>query len=68
MSNTTAWVDADGSYGVGDLLVFHEDAITIEQWNFMTDLPASQRILYVQAILEGDLDTVATYHSQQEDN
>ena len=66
--NLTAWISTDGSYGQDDIIVFHPESLTDDQWGFMTDLRENERFDYVQAILEGDLNTVAEFHSAYEDN
>ena len=62
-----AWVSADGSYGEGDLMVFHPDSLTEEQWELMTSMRDNDRFDYVKAILEGDLGTVASFEEEYEE-
>lgn len=59
-----AWISADGSYGVGDLMVFHPDSLTEEQWGLMSNMRDNDRFDYVKAILEGDLVTVAQFEEE----
>lgn len=66
--NVTCWVSTDGSYGQDDIVVFHPESLTDDQWEFMTILRDSERFDYVQAILEGDLTTVAEFYAAYEDN
>lgn len=66
--DVTAYVTTDGTFGEGDLLVFHPDALTSEQWEFMSSIRDNDRFDYTQAILNGDLETVAQYHEQYEIN
>jgi hypothetical protein len=63
----TAWVAWDGTYGEDDLLLYHPDALTDEQTNFMHNLPDIDRYDYVKAILEGNLNSVAKLHHEYED-
>lgn len=63
----TSYVTADGTYGEGDLLVFHSDALTNEQWEFMSEMRDNDRFGYTKAVLDGDLDTVAWYHNDYEE-
>jgi hypothetical protein len=66
--DVTAYVTADGTYGEGDILVFHPDALTSEQWEFMTVIRDNDRFSYTQAVLNGDLVTVAQFYAEYEDN
>jgi len=49
-----AYVDADGSYGVGAIAIFQEDRLTDEQWETLANLRDSERLEYVVAILDGE--------------
>jgi hypothetical protein len=49
-----AYVDADGSYGVGAIAVFQPDSLTEEQWETLANLRDSERLEYVVAILDGE--------------
>jgi hypothetical protein len=63
-SQSTAYVTADGTYGEDDIIVFHPTDLTEGQWDTMVNMQACDRLNYVQAILEGDLDTVAKLHEE----
>jgi hypothetical protein len=49
-----AYVDADGSYGVGAIAIFQPDRLTEEQWETLANLRDSERLEYVVAILDGE--------------
>ena len=49
-----AYVDADGSYGVGAVAVFQPDRLTDEQWETLANTSDSERIMYVLAVLNGE--------------
>ena len=53
-----AWVSMDGEYGQG-VVVFESDLLTDEQWEKVTDMSASDRPVYIVAILQDDKDTIA---------
>ena len=63
-TESTAWVSADGSYGEDDIIVWHPDALTEDEYVTMHNMQARDRLPYVQAILEGDLETVAKFHEE----
>ena len=48
-----AWVTEDGSYGSGEVLHFEPTALDDEQWELLSVLPDSQRLAYVEAVLNG---------------
>lgn len=63
----TAYVTEDGDYGESeDMLLFHSDALTKEQWTILSWVRGNDRYEYVKAILEGDLETVAEYNEEYE--
>lgn len=66
-ANTTCWVSADGSYGQDDIIVWHPTALTDQQWENMTNMHDGDRMDYVQAILDGDLDTVVAMEMEYEE-
>lgn len=66
--NDVAYVTADGTFGTGDILIFHPDAVTDAQWLFLSNLCDSDRYEYTQAVLAGDLVKLAQLHSEYEDN
>ena len=49
-----AYVDADGSYGVGAIAVFQPDSLTDEQWETLANLTDGERLEYVVSILDGE--------------
>ena len=49
-----AFVDGDGSYGVGAIAIFQPDRLTEEQWETLANLRDSERFEYVVAILDGE--------------
>ena len=67
LNDRTAWVTADGTYGEDDIILFHPDALTDEQYEFMHNMRDNDRYAYTQAVLEGDLETVAEFHHEYED-
>lgn len=58
MDKPTAYVTTDGAYGVGDIIVFHEDALTEEQWYNADRVSDNYRYEYINAILNKDWQTV----------
>jgi hypothetical protein len=50
-----AWVSADGSYGIGGIIVFDENLLTEEQWENLNDnVRENEKYIYVLAILNGE--------------
>ena len=62
----TAWVTADGTYGEDDIILFHPDALTDEQYNIMHNMRDNDRYDYTKAILEGRLDDVVAMEMEYE--
>lgn len=58
MNNPQAYVTADGSFGVGAVLLFDENALTDEQWDVVDTMSDNYRYEYIQAILKKDSETV----------
>lgn len=55
--NYNAWVSEDGSFGVGQVLHFDEDALDEEQWEVLDCLSDHRKFDYVHAVLNNqDLD------------
>lgn len=52
----TSYVSEDGNYGTGYLLTFPYDSLDEEQWAVLDTLPDSDKMLYAQAILDGQAD------------
>lgn len=53
ITGNTAWVDADGSYGVGSIITFDANDLTDKQWETLGNLSDNSRMGYVYAILLG---------------
>lgn len=49
-----AYVDEDGSYGVGAIALFQPSRLTDKQWETLANLTDGERIEYVVAILDGE--------------
>jgi len=49
-----AYVTADGNYGMDEVLVFDHNALTKKQWDSLGEQTDSDRIIYVQRILNGE--------------
>lgn len=58
MNKPTAYVTTDGTYGVGDIAIFHENALTPQQWEFVDRVGDNYRYEYINAILNQDWQTV----------
>jgi hypothetical protein len=52
-STVTAWVADDGSYGTSLLTTFNPEDLTFEQWDIVGNLPDSERLPFIQAVLNG---------------
>jgi hypothetical protein len=51
----TAWVSEDGSWSQGTpILTFPASALTPIHWQILDELPDSQKMYFVEAILNGD--------------
>ena len=50
----SAYVTADGNYGGDDILIFDRDALTEQQWEELGSQTDSDRIVYIQRILNGE--------------
>ena len=49
-----AWVSADGSYGVGAIIVFDESLLSDQQWETLSNLGDNDKYDYVLAILNNE--------------
>ena len=50
----TAWISEDGSYSAGnELITFDGDLLTDRQWEILSCLSDSERIIYAIAVLDG---------------
>jgi len=51
---STAWISEDGSYSAGnELITFDTDCLTNRQWDILSDLPDTERIIYAIAVIDG---------------
>jgi hypothetical protein len=50
----SAWVDEDGSYGVGNVIHFDVNDLTEDQWEVVSELGDNSRYDYVYALLNGE--------------
>jgi hypothetical protein len=51
---STAWISEDGSYSAGnELITFDADLLTDKQWDILSDLPDTERIIYAIAVIDG---------------
>jgi hypothetical protein len=53
-SEQMSYVSADGNFGSDEVLVFPYDALTEQQWEELGSQTDSDRIIYVQRILNGE--------------
>lgn len=49
---TQAYVTADGNYGGDDIILFDPNALNDNQWEMLTDMADSDRLVYVKSILD----------------
>jgi hypothetical protein len=49
-----AWVTEDGSYGVGLVIHFDDNAITIDDWETLAELRDNDRYDFIHALLNGE--------------
>ena len=50
-----AFVDADGNWSrEATIITFREDELTEQQWLVVDELPDSQKLFYIEAILNGE--------------
>ena len=53
-NSNTAWISEDGSYSAGnELITFDGDELTDRQWEILSELSDSERIIYAIAIIDG---------------
>jgi hypothetical protein len=53
--NDVAFVAHDGSYSQNEeIVIFPTDALTDEQWDILSTLPDSERIIFALACLNGE--------------
>jgi hypothetical protein len=48
------YVSEHGNWGTEEVLVFDDGELTTKQWEFLDILPDSDKIKYVQALLDGE--------------
>lgn len=48
------WVSEEGSYGWGKVVLFDPDLLTRRQWDTLDELGDSDKLPYVEAIVNGD--------------
>jgi hypothetical protein len=48
------WVSADGSWGIGEIAVFDENALTDDQWDKLDEMSDNDKFDYVVAVLNGN--------------
>lgn len=49
-----SYVTVDGNYGSDTVLVFPSEALTEQQWESLSEQTDSDRIVYIQRILNGE--------------
>lgn len=52
-SEQMSYVSADGNYGSDTVLIFPYATLTEEQWETLSSMHDSTRLLYVLAVIEG---------------
>ena len=53
-NSSIGWISEDGSYSQGnELITFDGDLITDKQWDIISCLSDSERIIYAIAIIDG---------------
>ena len=48
------WVADDGSYGVGNVILFQPNALTLEQWDSIDNVPDVYKLSHINTMLEGE--------------
>lgn len=48
------YVSRYGNWGTEDVLIFDDGELTTKQWELLDILPDSEKIKYVQALLDGE--------------
>jgi hypothetical protein len=56
-----AYVTADGNFGADDILVFESSELTEQQWENLSFLSYSERILYAEAIIADDPEAIEKF-------
>ena len=57
----TAYVTADGTYGVGNIIIFNDNMLTEEQWDVVDNIGDNDRYDYITAVLNGNAKAIAYY-------
>lgn len=53
-NSSVAWISEDGSYSAGnELITFDGDLLTDKQWEILSCLSDSERIIYAIAVIDG---------------
>ncbi|CAB4242314.1 hypothetical protein UFOVP108_126, partial [uncultured Caudovirales phage] len=53
-NSSIGWISEDGSYSQGnELITFDGDLLTDKQWEILSCLPDSERIIYAIAVIDG---------------
>lgn len=66
-ASNAAFVTGDGDYTEnGELLIFNPDDLTEEHWAIISELPDSERIVFITAVLNGEdvTDYEEEYHGR----
>jgi len=53
-ANYGGWVSEDGSYGVGLVIHFDDEAITIDDWETLAELRDNERYEFIYALLNNE--------------
>lgn len=59
MMHNTSYVTDDGTYGTGDILLFHPKMLSTYQWRLVDCMSDNDRYRYVKACLEQNDETIA---------
>lgn len=50
-----AWISEDGSYSAGNEIIFFKgNELALYQWDILSTLPDSERIIYAMAVINGE--------------
>jgi hypothetical protein len=60
-SKLKAYVTADGNFGADEVLVFDSSQLSDKQWENLSFLSDSERLLYAEAIIADDPEAVAKF-------
>ena len=66
-NSSIGWISEDGSYSQGnELITFDGDLLTDKQWEILSCLPDSERIIYAIAVIDGQ--DVSEWEDEYNDN